>query len=790
MAKRDTEDPERYGPWHPGIQSQVPKELWPLSTIFRPDNVFTSIASACELQGLTGFPPSELVAFRPQRLALHELLIRVTADFAVPDGSRIGDLGINFREIASRLFERHLAPEMDAITAAFDRTRRELRDAVDAALAEVVPIQAPLGGVSKSSPMARLVAIMAGRRGAMAMTGAKPAATPTVPSGAEDRGWGPRHIAACERLAGSAVDSRQRIVYRTLARVMSALFATQGHAWGTRELIASMATDMACNDLGSDAVGRAIEPLLLRAAVCEGYSLLPRQERPVVINTKGPSASGKSTLRPLQKTLASDIGVRWSDFALISPDIWRKQLLDYAALGAAYKYAGAFTAEELQIVDQKLDRYMARKHRRGEMTHLLIDRFRFDSFAPDSDEEGSNLLTRFGQTVFLFFMITPPESLVERAWNRGLEFGRYKAVDDTLAHAVEAYTGIPDVFFTWVRRSDKRIHFEFLDNTVHLGERPRTVAFGDNETFNVLNVKAILDIERYGRVNVDAAGADLLYPEPALLDPEHNTGFLRRCVEGFREVNFAHQSSGRIYLRIESGTPDSVDKAALQSASSDPDTLAGLRAVAPGALRGDVADLGAPRYLRGAGGAQSATLGQWGAKRPVAANIKIRTETPLDVPAIDAVTISAFLSAPHTSHTEQFIVGALRKAGLLTISLVADAEGIVIGHVAVSPVSISDGAPGWFGLGPISVAPEHQCRGVGSRLMHEALRILRERGAAGCVLLGEPEYYGRFGFQADPNLILPGVPPEYFQAISLDSSRPHGTVSYHAAFDARESESC
>ena len=167
-------------------------------------------------------------------------------------------------------------------------------------------------------------------------------------------------------------------------------------------------------------------------------------------------------------------------------------------------------------------------------------------------------------------------------------------------------------------------------------------------------------------------------------------------------------------------------------------------------------------------------------------NINIRAETAADVPAIEAVTISAFLNAPHTSHTEQFIVSELRKAGLLTISLVADAEGTVIGHVAVSPVSISDGASGWFGLGPISVVPEHQGRGVGSRLMQEALRTLREQGAAGCVLLGEPDYYSRFGFRADPNLILPDVPPEYFQAISLDSSRPHGTVSYHEAFNARE----
>jgi len=166
--------------------------------------------------------------------------------------------------------------------------------------------------------------------------------------------------------------------------------------------------------------------------------------------------------------------------------------------------------------------------------------------------------------------------------------------------------------------------------------------------------------------------------------------------------------------------------------------------------------------------------------------IEIRKETTADVPRIEAVTISAFLNAPHTSHTEQYIVSALRNAGKLTVSLVADANGKVIGHVAVSPVTISDGASAWFGLGPISVRPEHQRRGVGSGLMREALRILREQGAAGCVLLGEPKYYSRFGFQVDPNLVLPHVPLGYFQAISFDSSRPHGTVSYHEAFNAQD----
>jgi putative acetyltransferase len=149
------------------------------------------------------------------------------------------------------------------------------------------------------------------------------------------------------------------------------------------------------------------------------------------------------------------------------------------------------------------------------------------------------------------------------------------------------------------------------------------------------------------------------------------------------------------------------------------------------------------------------------------------------------VTVSAFLGAGHSTHTEQYIVNALRRAGKLAVSLVAEADGVVIGHVAVSPVSISDGTSGWFGLGPISVLPQHQRRGIGSQLVREALRLLRRRGAAGCVVLGDPEYYSRFGFQADSNLVLPGVPPGYFQARSFNSSRPRGIVTYHEAFNAR-----
>ena len=557
--------PNEFGPWNPGIESQVPKDLRHLATIFRAENVFTSVAAANELRGLTGFNLGELVVFRPQRLALHELLVRITADFAVPDGTRIADLGLNFREIARLLLSRYLEPAMDAITEAYRRASRDVNDIIETALSHL------------------------------------------------SRNWGPQEITEFEKLAAAGGNAAAVAGYKSLARVLSALFTTQGAAWGTKDLIASMAGGMASNDFGSDCIGQAIAPLLQAAAREQGYKLLPRQEHPVVINTKGPSASGKSTLRPLQKKLAGDIGVQWSDFALISPDIWRKQLLDYASLGAAYKYAGAFTSDEVQIIDQKLDRYMAAKNSRGDMSHLLIDRFRFDSFAPDSAEAGSNLLTRFGQTVYLFFVITPPEMLVERAWKRGLEFGRYKAVDDTLAHSVEAYSGIPDVFFTWVRRSDKRIQFEFLDNTVRLGERPRTAAFGDNETFNVLDVKATLDIDRYARIDVDAAAPQYLYPDPALLVAEKNVDFLRRCVKSFRRVNFAEQASGRIYLRMERGQPVQKERAAFETAIQTPDTLAAIRAVAPDALTGNVPDAPRPAYLNAKDGpALPPTLGQWG----------------------------------------------------------------------------------------------------------------------------------------------------------------------------------
>ena len=168
--------------------------------------------------------------------------------------------------------------------------------------------------------------------------------------------------------------------------------------------------------------------------------------------------------------------------------------------------------------------------------------------------------------------------------------------------------------------------------------------------------------------------------------------------------------------------------------------------------------------------------------------IQLRHETPDDIVAIEAVTVAAFADAPHTSHTEQFIVRALRAANELTHSIVAEEHGQIVGHVALSPVTITDDherkADGWYGLGPISVLPQRQGQGIGSRLMQQALTELRAMQAAGCVLLGDPAYYARFGFQAHTGLQLPGVPPGYFMALAFHGPVPEGIAQYSDAFNA------
>ncbi|MFD0936100.1 GNAT family N-acetyltransferase [Methylobacterium trifolii] len=136
----------------------------------------------------------------------------------------------------------------------------------------------------------------------------------------------------------------------------------------------------------------------------------------------------------------------------------------------------------------------------------------------------------------------------------------------------------------------------------------------------------------------------------------------------------------------------------------------------------------------------------------------LRPETASDTLAIRALVSAAFHDAPHATGTEADIVDTLRDDGALTISPVCTVADEVVGHVAFSPVVVGCAAEGWFGLGPVAVQPEYRGQGIGQRLIEAGLGSLRERGAGGCVVLGDPAYYRRFGFAADPAIVLAGVP--------------------------------
>lgn len=165
-------------------------------------------------------------------------------------------------------------------------------------------------------------------------------------------------------------------------------------------------------------------------------------------------------------------------------------------------------------------------------------------------------------------------------------------------------------------------------------------------------------------------------------------------------------------------------------------------------------------------------------------NMIIRKETPADFDAISEVSIAAFKDHPFSFHTEQFIINALRNAGALTLSLVAELDGRVVGHAAFSPVTMSDGTTDWYGLGPISVLPDYQQQGIGKALLNEGLSQLKALGGQGCALVGEPAYYQRFGFKNYPELVHEGIPQEYFMILPFSEKIPQGFIAFHEGFKA------
>src|SRR5215813_8419089 len=114
---------EKHSAWNPGLESQLPREYLPLATVFRDENVTTTAAKAYELSDFCGLPAEELVAFRVDRLIVHELLIHVTTGIAVPDGRDDEDLGRNFREIAATILNRYIAPHRQELIPIFGQLK-------------------------------------------------------------------------------------------------------------------------------------------------------------------------------------------------------------------------------------------------------------------------------------------------------------------------------------------------------------------------------------------------------------------------------------------------------------------------------------------------------------------------------------------------------------------------------------------------------------------------------------------------------------------------------------------
>lgn len=162
----------------------------------------------------------------------------------------------------------------------------------------------------------------------------------------------------------------------------------------------------------------------------------------------------------------------------------------------------------------------------------------------------------------------------------------------------------------------------------------------------------------------------------------------------------------------------------------------------------------------------------------------IRPEQPGDESIIHRLTKAAFRDMPFSQGDEQHLIDALRRDGDLALSLVAENAERIVGHIAFSRVAISDGTADWYDLGPVSVWPDLHRQGIGSALIRQGIAELRERGAAGIVLLGSPDYYHRFGFRHEPQLRYPGPPPEYFQCLVLSGDLPEGEVTYAPAFRA------
>lgn len=534
---RRTEHQEcEYHAWNPGISTELPSALLKLETLYRPPYTSTEFDELQELTRLTGIKQERLVAFTPERLVLHELIIRITADILVEEGPEEEMLGQRFRQIAQKILAQYIAPSLQKLEDCFNTLQQEVEQQVRDILQQTLfqPIQA-----GNRKPQAKGFFKRFRRR-----------QNQLLPSIEEQQ------YKIIKQFKESGLQTNlpyDKALYKSLYVVLSAMATTSGRIIHNPELLTTLIRRQMCNDYGSRLIGQMLDPIIRRAISQEGYKTVLPTEKPLLISLKGASASGKSTLRPLLREVIQQQGIESESFGTISPDIWRRLLLDYDALGPHYKYAGRLTSNEVNIIDRKLDRYIRAKAQQDRsIPHLIVDRFRFDSF---TTKQIAKILhgtyASYVDTMHMYFIITPPEATVERGWQRGLERGRYKSVEDFLGHSVEAYSGMPKLFFKWLAYDKPVFRFSFMDNSVAKGELPLTVAWGSQQELNIIDPMALINIERYQKINIYAACEAEVYPHGKLLDVSNNCGFLQQCITRLPRVNFLTAAESEPYLIIE-----------------------------------------------------------------------------------------------------------------------------------------------------------------------------------------------------------------------------------------------
>lgn len=536
---------ENFSPWNPGIESEIPSAYRELETIYDPANVFTTLEEVNELGTETGLSALELISFRPHRLVLHELIVRITADIVVLEGDTEEDLGINFRSITRRVLDHYIQPRLMQIEQSYHTVYRRIEELVQRELDSMIERLSP-PRVPPSSLWQRLI-------------GSK-SKLPEPPLSRQEREF--KLINEYKNRGLETEDEFEAAVFRSLHRILGLIATKRGFIGNDPQYLVHLCVLHASNYLGSRLIGHQLGELVDLAIEEEGYTLIPDAERPVLFSLKGASAAGKSWLRPMLHSKRIKLGIEDNGYGTISPDIWRKLLLDYESLGESYKYAGRFTSHEVSVIDARLDRYIrAKAEKSHSIPHLVVDRFRFDSFA---SEKISRVLhktyVRYIDTMYMYFIVTPPEATVERGWQRGLERGRYKAVEDYLGHCVEAYAGMPKLLFKWLANEKPRYSFKFLDNSVPKGTLPKLIARGTQGWMQVFEPAPLIDIERFQRINILAATPEQVAAEPKDLTVEKNLGFLRQCIQRIEQIEFIDADSSRPYLSIRRGEFEIGDK--------------------------------------------------------------------------------------------------------------------------------------------------------------------------------------------------------------------------------------